>query len=157
MFNVDALVNAPADTMATTIPTCPEGEYTAVIDTLPAEGIGAWLRTLEGRDGKPDRLMLNVPFVILDDGVKQTLGRDKVTVPQTVWLDIGPDGSTLLTGEGKNVTLGRLREALGQNNQPGWTMMALAGAGPVRVVVGHRADRNDPSVKYAEVRRVSAL
>ena len=56
MFNVDALVNAPADAMATTIPTCPEGEYTAVIDSLPSEGIGAWLRTLEGRDGKPDGL-----------------------------------------------------------------------------------------------------
>lgn len=51
---------------------------------------------------------------------------DKI-VPQTVWLDISEQGA-LLTGKGKNVQLGRLREALDQNTpgQP-WTFAMVDG------------------------------
>lgn len=158
MFDIDALVNVPAaGPMATTIPLCPEGEYTALIDSLPSEGMGSWFRPIEGKDGKPDRLILRVPFVIMDDTVKATLERDKVVVPKDIWLDFGPDNRTLLTTDGKNVDLGRLREALGQNTMPNWTFGALPGAGPLKVLVKHRVNRNDPEQKFAEVTRVSAL
>lgn len=158
MFDLAGLVNAPVDApMSTNIPVCPEGEYTAMIDTLGPDGMEPWFRPIAGKDGKPDRLILRVPFVIMDESVKALLDRQTVIVPRDIWLDMGPDNRTLLTSDGKNVDLGRLREALRQNNQPGWTFAALPGAGPLKVTVKHRADRNDPERKFAEVSRVAAL
>lgn len=156
MFDIDALINAPVDgPLATTIPVCPVGEYTLIIDSLPDDGIKAWLRHLEGKDGRPSRLILEVPCIVLDENVKAQLGREKVTVRKSIWLDIGSDGRTLLTGEGKNVDLGRLREALGQNAEPGWTFARLPGAGPFKGQVTHRSGSNVDV--FAEVGRVARL
>lgn len=158
MFDFDALVNAPTDgPMSTTIPVCPEGEYTMMIDTLGPDGINPWFRLIEGKDGKPPRLILRVPFIVMDDRVKADLGREKVIVPKDIWLDMGTDNRTLLTSEGKNVDLGRLREALRQNTTPNWSLGMLPGAGPLKGTVKHRFDRNDPERRFAEVSRVAAL
>lgn len=156
MFDIDALTNAPVDApFATTIPVCPIGEYNLLIDSLDSEGLKKWLRTLEGKDGKPSRLILEVPCIVLDENVKAQLGREKVTVRKSIWLDVGSDGRTLLTGEGKNVDLGRLREAVGQNAEPNWTFARLAGAGPFRGTVTHRNSSNGDV--FAEVGRVAKL
>jgi hypothetical protein len=70
------------------------------------------------KDSTKSGVVLEVIWSIEDQGVKDTLGRDKVTVKQGVMLDMTPDGSGLDMGKGKNVSLGRLREALNMN-QPG--------------------------------------
>ncbi len=156
MFDIDALTNAPVEgPLATTIPVCPIGEYNLLIDSLDSEGLKKWIRTLEGKDGKPSRLILEVPCIVLDENVKAQLGREKVTVRKSIWLDVGPDGRTLLTGEGKNVDLGRLREAVGQNAEAGWTFARLPGAGPFRGIVTHRSGTNGDV--FAEVGRVAKL
>lgn len=84
------------------------------------------------------------------------LGRPKSRVRQTVWLDLTESGD-LDFGRGKNIMLGRLREAVGQNapGQP-WSPAQLVGQA-ARVRVKHRPDKNDPEVVYEEVSGVSAL
>lgn len=155
-FNIDALTNAPvAGPLSTSIALCPPGEFTAIIDSFGDDGLKGWTRIIDTKNGQ--RLLLEVPCVILDEKVKADLGREKVTVRYTCWLDIGPDGVTLLTSEGKNVDLGRLREAVNQNAKPNWTFSDLPGAGPFTVMVEHRSDRNDDTRKFAEVKRVSRL
>lgn len=153
-IDIDALANVSVnEPMATQMAVVPEGEYTAIIDSFGDEGVKGWMREANTKNGP--KAILQVPFVILDDNLKATLGRDKVTVRMDLWLDTANGG--LETGEGKNIDLGRLREALGQNSTPNWSFTMLAGAGPVKIQTGVRADRNDPSRKFAEVKRVSKL
>ena len=72
------------------------------------------------------------------------------------WLDLNEDGSGLDLSEGKNVSLGRLRKALDQNSGA-WNPMMMKGKGPLMVKVTQRSDKNDPTIKYAEVARVSKI
>src|SRR5690606_13053223 len=82
--------------------TVPAGEYHAVIEKvdIPADR--------KNKDGDPI-YPLDVTWEILDEGVKAQLGRDKVTVRQSIFLDITESGA-LDMGKGKNVPLGKLRE-----------------------------------------------
>lgn len=56
-----------------------------------------------------------VKWECLDDNVKKLLDRDKVTVTQSILLDMTNDNSGLDISKGKNIGLGQLRTALGQN------------------------------------------
>lgn len=144
-------VDAPMDT---TIQQCPEGEFTAMIDDIDPEK--AFRSGTSEKSGK-DWASFVPKFVIQDPAVAAALGREKVTVDHKgIFLDVGPDGG-LDTGKGKNVDLGRLREAVGQNNDAGWTFGKLSGAGPVIVKVVHEPDRKDPEKKYAKVTRVAKI
>lgn len=156
MFDINALTEAPVNEAMSTNPLiCPEGEWTAVVASPDEGGIAAWLREVDTKRGK--QLIFQLPWSILDDAVKTQLKRDTVIVRQDIWLDVGPDGKTLLTSEGTNVDLGRIRLALGQQAMPGWNLSKLIGAGPAKIMVGHRTDRNDRSRKFAEVRRVAKI
>jgi hypothetical protein len=121
--------------MSTQVEQCPAGEYTAVVDDI----------TVEQFQGKKDPskvyTKLTVRWAIDDPLVKESLGRDKVTVRQQLFLDIGPNG--LDTGRGKNVSLGRLREAVGQNGPGAWSMGNLKGA-VAKIKVEHEMVGNEP-------------
>jgi hypothetical protein len=86
----------------------------------------------------------------------QILKRDKVLVPMNCWLDLTEDGASLDLNEGKNVSLGRLRKALDQNEGK-WNPLMMKGKGPVMIKVSQRSDKTDPTIKYAEVNRVSKI
>jgi hypothetical protein len=60
--------------------------------------------------------------------VKEITGQDSSRAYQDVFLDLGPDGK-LLGGKGRNIGLGALREAIGQNadGKP-WAPSMLVGA-----------------------------
>jgi len=149
--------------MSTQITPCPEGTFTAVVS---GDGdIKDWFREVEWKDkktGEPRSAQaVRIPFLITDDGVRAKLSRDTVIVPYDIFLDLiygktSNDPDTLDTGEGKNVKLGQLRAALGQNN-PNWNFSQLRGAGPVMVKVSQRSDSRDPQVKYAQVERVAPV
>lgn len=154
-MDLSALLNTPtAGPLSTAVKACKEGDFRAVLDDGE--------KWLQWRDGDSTRnLSPQVVFLwsILDEGVRKELGRDKVIVPQNIWLDTTESGQ-LDTAEGKNVQLGRLLDVAGLNNGSGTLgerIQKLRGAGPFTVKVGQRADKNDPTVKYAEVRRVSKL
>jgi len=152
-FDADKFLNQTISSpMSTSTVPCPEGEYKAFIDdgdravTFREGGTDR-----NGNDLSPQCIVL---FSIMDDVLKTQLGRDKVLVPMNIWLDV--KGDSLDLTEGKNVGLGRLRKALGQNDGP-WSPGMMKGRGPLMVKVGQRSDKNDPTIKYAEVVRVAPL
>jgi hypothetical protein len=85
----------------------PEGEYFAVVDKVePSQ----W----QSRDKAKSGIKITLDWAIDDAGVRELLGRDKITVRQDVMLDTTESGSIDM-GKGKNVRLGQLREAVGKN------------------------------------------
>jgi hypothetical protein len=82
--------------------------------------------------------------------VKETTGKDRNFARYSCRIDRTPGGN-LDMGQGKNVGLGRLREAVGQNNPSlKWKPSMLINArfsGEVK----HKPDKRDASVVYAEV------
>jgi len=140
---------------------CPAGEYKATIDDFTREAFQAIGFTYKkgpraGEEGTFTKF--NVPFVIDDAKVQSTLGMDKVVVYQSITLDLD-DSNQLQWGVNKNIDLGKLRKAVGQNNSGPWSPGNLRGAGPVIVKVVHRSGkRQDGSEwKNAEVERVAPI
>lgn len=148
MFDTNAFLNQTVSgPMSTRLKICPEGEYPAVTDEKME------VKTIKTKDG--DRHVCSIYWNILDEAVKTEVGRDKVSVRQDIWLDMDERG-VLDGSEGKNVGLGRTREALGQNNDPNWTPAKLKNAGPALVKVTHRKDKDSDDV-YDEVKKVTAI
>jgi hypothetical protein len=154
-MDMSALLNTPATgPLSTAVKVCKEGDYKAVIDDGEK-----WLQFKEfTKDGRTS-YQAQILFSILDDGIRKDLGRDKVLVPYTMWLDM--DSGKLDTSDGKNVSLGRLLEIVDLNKEAaanyGEKVMKLRGKGPFVVKVSQRSDQNDPTIKYAEIKRVSKL
>ena len=108
----------------------PQGEYVAIIDKIVP-------RTWTAKDGTSSGVAVDIQWIIENDEVKAFLGRDTVTVKQGLMLDILPSGA-LDMSKGKNISLGRLREAVGQN-KPGqaFSFQNLPGQ-MAKVTVSHR-------------------
>lgn len=62
-------------------------------------------------------------------------------VSYSFFLDLAADGKSLASGPNRNVALGALRKALGQESAP-WSFQMLEGAGPVRIKVAHEEGRD---------------
>lgn len=148
-FDPDAFMNdAVEGAMDTKLDPIDPGEYQATIeDIIPRE--------FTGKDGQ-NRVILDVVYNILDETLLAKLGRTKLTVRQSLFLDMTPQGQ-LDRSKGKNVQLGKVREAVRQNdpNQP-WTPGYLKGAGPLLINVTQRPDKNSDAI-YNDVKSVTAL
>jgi hypothetical protein len=136
----------------------PQGEYTATIDDFTSEAFEQiHFEYKKGpRAGTPGVMTkFTLPFVIQDDAVKTELGRDKLVVYKQLILDVGDDGG-LDWGKNKNIDLGRIRAAVGQNDPGPWSIGNLRGAGPVMVKVVHVPfERKDKSRgERVEIERV---
>lgn len=159
-FDPDAFMQTHVDApMADTYVLCPEGDHKAMIDDFDSgafEQIDFEYKRGE-RKGEPGSMTkFTCPFVIQDPAVAQKMGVEKVVVRKQLIIDLDENGG-LATGVNKNVGLGEIRAAVGQNNA-GWSFPNLRGAGPVIVRVKHRAfNKDEPDRKVAEVVRVSAL
>jgi len=118
----------------------PEGEYNAVIKDVVI------------RQAK-DSVILDVKWAIDDASVAAATGIKEPTVRQSVFLDMTASGG-LDDSRGKNVQLGRLREAVKQNiaGQP-WAPAMLAG-NVARVTVKHRIVGE---AIYTDIKGVAAL
>ena len=125
---------------------CPAGEYQAISEKIEPRS---------GTIGKGERqgdawASLNITWSVTDQAVLALLGRDKVIVYQSIMLDLTPQGG-LDMGAGKNVNLGRLREALGMN-QPGQPFSPSMMQGHLaKISVRHVPSFKDPSQFVAEV------
>lgn len=125
----------------------PVGEYTAVAEEVKCR---QWQSK---KDPSMSGLTLDIKWSIDDSAVKELLGRDKVTVNQGIMLDLTDSGG-LDMGKGRNVGLGRLREALGLN-APGQPFSFMMVSGRVaKVSVSHRIDGENI---YAEVKGVAKM
>jgi hypothetical protein len=158
MFDAKAFLNQTVNTpMATRITPPPEGEWTMIISTtIPLE---EWFGEAEWKDKATGQMRTQatckVPMEITDERAKALVKRDRIVVYYDMFLDLDKNGH-LDTGEDKNVRLGALREALGQNTTPGWTMQNLWGAGPFIGKVAHKTDEKRDDV-FAKVTRVARI
>jgi hypothetical protein len=98
-----------------------DAQYTEATSTqmIPVPD-GEWVGTCKSV-GKPrqagESFVMDVRWAITDPQVAAVTGLEESVVNQSLWLDLTPHG-TLDMGKGKNVGIGRLREAMGLN-QPG--------------------------------------
>jgi hypothetical protein len=140
---LDSSVTGANDTKVTPVPV---GEFTGIIDKVAA-------RPWTSRDGTSSGVSLDVTWLIDDEAVKQELDRPTVTCRQGIMLDLTPAGGLDL-GKGKNVGLGRLREAvrLNDSSKP-FSFTQLPGQ-VARVTVSHRIDGEDT---YSEIKKVAPL
>lgn len=130
----------------TVIPALPEDDYRAIIDEVE-------IREAEVKGEA--RHILRLRWKITDDAKLASMNRASASVNQDLWLDIDTSGK-LDEGEGKNVGLGRVLEALGLNGQA-WSPGMLKGMGPVILRVAPRPDKNNPENVYNDVRKVTRL
>lgn len=144
-FNPDTFLNTETEyASATSYTPCPEGEMPASIKAIKPRVL---------TDG---RAVLDVTWIVDDETARQETGMAEPSVRQTLWLDTTESGG-LDFGKGKNVSLGRLREALGQN-APGkpWAPGMLVG-GVAKVKVSHSIDKRDNATINADVKAVLPL
>lgn len=102
---LDMQVTEANDTKVTPVPV---GEYNAVASEVK---VVSWQKK---DDPSVAGLKLQIIWEIDSPEVKALLGREKITVRQDQMLDLTDSGS-LDMGKGRNVGLGRLREACGLN------------------------------------------
>lgn len=151
IFDPQALLDATTDeAMSTVNQPCPAGEYPATIKEVK---IRQWQ---SAKDPSLAGIAADIFWAIDDQALLQSLERKEIIVKQGLMLDMTDNGA-LDCGKGKNVALGRLREAvnLNQAGRP-FSLNQLAGR-PAKVCVVHRPDPKDPQVIYAEVKSVTAL
>lgn len=148
-------VNAP---MSTKITPAPEGEYIAVISTKVP--VVEWFGEAEWKDKSSGQTKTQptckIPFEITDARAKEQVKRETLMVTYDMFLDLDAQGR-LDTSDDKNVRLGALREALGQNQDRSWTFEKLYGAGPVMVKIVHQKDEKRPDDVFAKISRVAKV
>jgi hypothetical protein len=145
-FNPETFLNTvEVGANSTSFEPIPDGEYLAHIPFDDS--------SLKPRVTNKGQLVLDITWELLDEALKAKLDRTKVTVRQSLFIDQTPQG-TIDRSKGKNVQLGRLREALGQNDplKP-WQPSDLRGAGPAKIKVSSRL--GDDGTVYNDVKAVA--
>lgn len=121
------------DALDTHYTPCPEGEWLAVIDSI------------DPRNPKEGMFILDVRWAVDVSQFPPTMQEafsdlDTINVKQGVFLDYN-ETNGLANGPNRNVALGRLRDAVGQNVRgQAWSPSRLVGAGPAYVTVRHDID-----------------
>lgn len=107
-FDPATFLNTTHDeAMDTKVVPCPVGEFPGLAEKVD---IKPWA----ARDGSSSGLKLVIMWDIQDESVKAVTNRDPTRVKQDQMLDL-TDAGGLDFAKGKNVGLGRIREALGLN------------------------------------------
>lgn len=140
---LDATVSSSNSTRVIPVPL---GEYMGIIDKVSP-------RQWQSKDGTQSGIALDVIWLVEDAGVKQALGRDTVTVKQGIMLDLNTSGGLDLS-DGKNIGLGRLREAVGKNEEGQPFAFSMLPGLSAKISVTHRVNGEDT---FAEVKAVAKL
>lgn len=128
---------------------CPAGEWQAqIVELKPKTGtISKGERAGETWAG------VDIVWEISDDRVTSITNRKPTKVRQNLFLDLNATGAIDFS-QGKNIGLGRLREAC-DLNRPGQPFNFSQLIGKLAIVnVSHRIDDSDPSKMYDEVKTV---
>lgn len=123
---------------------CPAGEYLAISDKVE---IKSWA----AKDGSSSGLKLEIVWDIQDENVKALLGRDIVKVTQQQMLDL-TDTGMLDLAKGKNIGLGRIREALDLNTPGEPFAFPMIQGRMAKVIVSHRTSGEDI---FAEIKKIA--
>lgn len=132
----------------TKVAPCPEGDFTLLISKIDIySGVN--------KNGDP-YCMASFLLEVEDQAVRDELGRDKVFVTHSASLDIVVDPATGLPklddAKGKNIDLGRIREACDLNEHKKDFNMNMLLNRIVRGKVSHKPDETSEEVR-AEVKR----
>lgn len=140
MLNTEELLNTTVDSQLDEfLEPCPAGEYLAIAGK---PSVNTFTYKKGDRAGETG-YQLVIRWEIQDEAVKKQLDRDTVSVRQSTLLDITPDGTGLDVSKGKNIGLGQIRSALGQNQegQP-WSFNMIEGQpATIKVKSGMYNDR----------------
>ena len=152
-FNKEAFLNQTVEkVMDTSRPPFPEDIHEDL--QITKVDITDGIISKGDRKGKP-WAQLNLTLGTNDPDIKAEMkitDEDRMaTVRYDVFLDLDDDGN-LDVGEGRNIGLGKLRQAVGQNNEDEWTIMDLHLATVPYTQVKHRF--NDDGDAFANVTRV---
>lgn len=123
---------------------CPVGEYLGLSEK-------AEIKPWAARDGSSSGLKLVIMWDIQDENVKAITNRDPTRVKQDQMLDLTETGE-LDFSKGKNVGLGRIREALGLNTPGEPFSIAMVQGRLAKVKVTHRPSGED---LYDEVKAIA--
>lgn len=150
MFDVDKFLSTETTAALSTerIPV-PKGSYPGVIERIE-------FREHQGRDDPTKTyVFIDITWVLqASEALKREIGRDKVTVRQSFGIDLNEQGTGMDFSKGKNIALGRLREAVNQNKDGlPWSPSQLVGAAAM-VNVDHSLRGK---VVYDEVASVTKL
>lgn len=144
-FDPNAFLNASfTESNDTKVTPVPVGEYLAVAEKVE-------IKTWASKDGSSSGIKLEIVWDIDDSNVKALLGRDSVKVGQQQMLDLTTDGA-LDFSKGKNVGLGRIREALDLNTPGAPFAFSMIQGRLAKVLVSHRVVGEDI---YAEVKKIA--
>ncbi len=144
LFDPTSFLNsALADSNAT------KREPLPAADAVPAQIISQEMKSGE-KDGRA-WYKLELRLEVTDpEYLSQIAGEPaKVSLTYGIMLDVTEAG-TIAMGPNRNVSFGKFREAAGIN-EPGRAISDAVGK-MVRIKIGHRLDRNDPSVVYDDVK-----
>jgi len=145
-FDPATFLNTTYDeALDTKVVPCPAGEYLGLAEKVD-------VKTWASKDGSSSGLKLAILWDIQDENVKSLLGRDTVRVPQDQMLDLTETGA-LDFGKGKNVGLGRIREALGLNTPGEPFAFSMIQGRMAKVKVTHRAVGED---LYNEIKAIAS-
>jgi hypothetical protein len=130
---------------STSLDPLPAGDYTAMISKVDP-------RAVNTKNGPG--VVVDITYALQSPAVP---GRENPTVRQGIFADLTPAGGFDMA-KGKNVQLNRVRAAVGQNEagKP-WNLGMLVGAGPLKVHVKLRPDKNSPDVIYNDVASVGKM
>lgn len=131
---------------------CPQGDYLF----LAGKPAVADFEYKSGEKKGETGFRMIIKWECQDEAVKQQLGRETVTVTQSLLLDVTPDGNGLDMGKGKNIGLGQIRTALGQNTpgQP-WSPAMIEGQ-LAKLNIKHRVYEDRVLAEVAGVKSPSA-
>lgn len=147
MFDANSfLESSVSESNDTRVVPVPVGEYQGIIEKVEP-------RQWQSKDGTKSGIALDVFWLVEDANVKSYLGRDTVTVKQGVMLDTTPAGA-LDTTKGRNIALGRLREAVGKNQHGEKFSFSMLPGLAARISVTHRISGEET---YAEVKGVAKM
>lgn len=136
-FNPELFLNSTVEEAnSTEYVLVPMGEYVGIIEPISSDNFKSFdIKRGENAGKKAYRLDLKIAIQDDTGQLKELLGRAP-SVTAGIMLDVKADGS-LEFGKGRNVALGRLREAVNQNatGKP-WSFGNLAGQ-PVKIKVVH--------------------
>lgn len=156
IFNPEIFLNMQhQEANSTELLPVPDGEYIAVSDPITEKSFLVYDIKNGDRAGQKGVSLIVVWNINDESGsLKELLGREP-KVRQNIYLDIKQDG-TMEFGKGRNVELGRLREALGQNgNGQPWAYSMLGGK-TAKINVKTSINAKDQK-SYTNVTKVAAL
>ena len=149
IFDPDQFANMTVMEANSTVSTpCPAGEYLAIVKEFKAR---QWKKK---DDPSVVGMALDILWSVEDQAVKAELDREEVIIKQGIMLDLTIEGG-LDMGKGKNIGLGRLREATSLNTPGQPFAFSMLPGRPAKIVVTHRPDPADTSIVYAEVKAVA--